>query len=139
VQRLLPHHRYVCTRHPVLDRPPDVGQPVVALEDPELHDLVRAQRRHLRLLRRYGTAAAFDAVLTGFLICGHLWDDWRQDWHEICQRWTRCSHYLIPVGCELTSFSANRLFAAVYAQAVELAQVIASPIWGSRARLGDLR
>jgi hypothetical protein len=30
-----------------------------------------ARRAHLRLLHRLGPAATYDAVLTGFLICGH--------------------------------------------------------------------
>jgi hypothetical protein len=65
------HHRYVCTRHRYWIGPPDAGQPATPL-GPELADVVAAQWRHLRLLRRYGSAATHDAVLTGFLICGHL-------------------------------------------------------------------
>jgi hypothetical protein len=38
-------------------------------------DIVAAQRRHLRLVRRYGWAAAYDAVLTSFVICAHLWEN----------------------------------------------------------------
>src|SRR5262249_57767694 len=72
VTRLLPHHRYVCTRHWYWIGPPDAGQPATPL-GPELADIIQAQWRHLRLLRRYGSAATYDAVLTGFLICGHLW------------------------------------------------------------------
>lgn len=53
VARLLPHHRYVCTRHRYWIGPPDAGQPATALGD-ELDDVVRAQRRHLRLLSRHG-------------------------------------------------------------------------------------
>jgi len=34
------------------------------------------------VLRRYGPAAAYDAVLTGFLICGHIWADRLDDWSE---------------------------------------------------------
>ena len=56
VTRLLPHHRYVCTRHRYWIGPPDAGQPATPL-GPELAGIVQAQRRHLRLLRRYGPAA----------------------------------------------------------------------------------
>lgn len=52
VQRLLPHHRYVCTRHQYWIGPPDAGQPATTLDDPDLQDVVRAQRRHTRLMRR---------------------------------------------------------------------------------------
>ena len=74
VTRLLPHHHYVCARHRYWIGPPDAGQPATPL-GPGLADIVQAQRRHLRLLRRYGPEAAYDAVLTGFLLCGHLRTD----------------------------------------------------------------
>ena len=70
VTHLLPHHRYVCTRHRYWVGPPDIDQPATALGG--LDDIVRAQRHHLRLLCRHGPAAGYDAVLTGFLFCGHL-------------------------------------------------------------------
>ena len=43
-----------------------------------LDEIVAAQRHHLRLLRRHGPAATYDAVLTGFLICGHIWAERRR-------------------------------------------------------------
>lgn len=73
----------------------------------------------LRLVRRLGWAAAYDAVLTGFLICAHHWsnikpasdtDAWR--------RWHQRAHTLTPAGTARTTFSASRLFAAVYPEAV---------------------
>jgi hypothetical protein len=130
------HHRYVCTRHRYWIGPPDAGQSATPLEA-ELHDLVRAQRRHLRLLRRYGRAVTFDAVLTGFLICGHLWGDRLADWSEMSRQWTCRSHNLIPVGLESTDFSASRLFAAIYPEAVDIAALVASPTWRSLAT-GDV-
>ena len=60
VTRLLPHHRYVCTRHRYWTGPPDAGQPATPL-GPELASIVQAQWRHLRLLRRHGPAATYDA------------------------------------------------------------------------------
>jgi hypothetical protein len=133
VARLLPHHRYVCTRHRYWIGPPDAGQPATALGD-DLDEVVRAQRRHLRLLRRHGPAATFDAVLTGFLVCGHLWDDRPEaDTTSWQRRWERRTKVLIPVGAEAATFSAFRLFAAVYPEAVALATVIASPTWRQQA------
>ena len=133
VARVLPHHRYVCTPHRHWIGPPDAGQPAAPLDSPELHDVIRAQRRHLHLLRRHGPAVTFDAVLTGLLLCADLWDDPREDWQAISRRWTRRGQYLIPVGHESMHFSASRLFAAVYPEAVELAHVLATPTWRSLA------
>lgn len=132
VTRLLPHHRYVCTRHRYWIGPPDAGQQATAL-GPELADIVSAQWRHLRLLRRYGTAATYDAVLTGFLICGHLRTSQPRDppgpWHQ----WTRRAQVLAPPGSEASHFSASRVFAAAYPEAVNLAGLITSPAWRTLA------
>ena len=137
IARLLPHHRYVCTRHRYWIGPPDAGQPATPL-GPALADIVQAQWRHLRLLRRYGTELTYDAVLTGYLICGHLWDyqpgEWATPWH----RWNRRAQILIPAGLESTQFSASRIFAAAYPEAVNLAGVIGSPRW-RRLATGDTR
>ena len=135
VTRLLPHHRYVCTRHRYWIGPPDAGQPATPL-GPELASIVQAQRRHLRLLRRHGPAATYDAVLTGFLLCGHLWTDQPGDWYGPRQRWTRRAEILIPPGAESSQFSASRIFAAAYPEAVTLASLIASPAWRSLAADG---
>ena len=131
VARLLPHHHYVCTRHRYWIGPPDAGGPATALDAgvPEFDDIVSAQRRHLRLLRRNGSATAFDAILTGFLICGHLWDERLEQWHQIVTRWSRRAALLIPNGAEHTQFSASRIFAAVYPEAVAIAGLVASPAW----------
>jgi hypothetical protein len=128
VSLLLPHHRYVCTLHQYWTGPPDAGQPATPL-GPELADVVQAQRRHLRLLRSHGTALTYDAVLTGFPICGHLWDHAPRGWDTPWQRWNRRARALIPVGLEATRFSASRIFAAAYPEAIDLASVIASPRW----------
>ena len=132
VTRLLPHHRYVCTRHRYWIGPPDIDQRTTALRG--LDDIVGAQRHHLRLLRRYGAAATYDAVLTGFLFSGHLWADRRRhDGVGVQRGWTRRADVLIPPGTETATFSASRLFAAVYPEAVSLAGLIASPTWRHRA------
>ena len=132
VTRLLPHHRYVCTRHRYWIGPPDIDQRATALRG--LDDIVGAQRHHLRLLRRYGAAATYDAVLTGFLFSGHLWADRRRhDGVGVQRGWTRRADVLIPPGTETATFSASRLFAAVYPEAVSLAGLIASPTWRHRA------
>jgi hypothetical protein len=122
VTRLLPHHRYVCTRHRYWIGPPDVDQRATALGG--LDHLARAQRHHLRLLRLHGAAATYDAVLTGFLLCGHLWAERREDGVGVHREWTRRAEVLIPVGTETVTFSASRLFAAVYPEAVRLAGLI---------------
>jgi hypothetical protein len=128
VTRLLPQHRYVCTRHSYWIGPPDAGQPATPLGRP-VQDIVRAQQRHLRLVRRYGVAAAYDAVLTGFLICGHLWGDHPQTPVDAWHRWTLRAEVLIPTGSSLGEFSASRLFAAVYPEAVDVAALVSSPPW----------
>ncbi|MBA2324539.1 hypothetical protein [Streptomyces sp. A5-4] len=133
VTRLLPHHRYVCTRHRIWIGPPDINQTA------DLHALpavVDAQRRHLRLLHRHGWANTFDAVLTALSFCGHAWDAIRppeDPWH-VWHTWDARAHVLIPAERALSTYSASRLFAAVYPEAVNLAAIIASPHW---RRLAD--
>ncbi len=136
VARLLPHHRYVCTRHSYWIGPPDAGQPATPLGW-QLQDLVRAQRRHVRLVRRYGFVAAYDAVLTGFLICGHLWGDQAKTPVDAWHRWTLRAEVLIPTESGPGEFSASRLFAAVYPEAIDVAACIASPAW-RRLAAGDV-
>ncbi|WP_253772583.1 hypothetical protein [Goodfellowiella coeruleoviolacea] len=116
VLHLLGHRTYVCTRHQVWIGPPDqVDHPQPSLAG--LPEVVAAQHRHLRLLRRVSPAATFDAVLTGFLICAQRWNfadlDTAADsdaWHE----WDRRADLFTPPGAESETFSASRLFAASY-------------------------
>lgn len=129
VQRLLPHHHYLCTRHRYWIGPPDAGQSAAPLTHPALRDVLRAQRRHLQLLRRYGAAAAFDAVLTGYLICAHAWADPSEDWQALTARFDHRAQRLIPVGSESDQFSASRIFAATYPEAIDSAELIAAPAW----------
>jgi hypothetical protein len=128
VVRLLPHHRYVCSQHQYWIGPPDAGQPATRL-GVELEAVIRAQRQHVRLLRRHGSAAAFDAVLTGFLICGHMWSGPPHSDDDVWHQWTHRAEILIPPGSEATEYSASRLFAAIYPEAVALAALIACPAW----------
>jgi len=65
--------------------------------------------------------------------CGHLWTDQPGDWDGPWQRWTRRAEILIPPGAESSQFSAARIFAAAYPEAVALAHLIASPAWRSLA------
>ena len=102
----------ICTRHRYWVGPPDIDQPATGVGG--LDDIVRAQRHHLRLLGRHGPAAGYDAVLTGFLFCGHLWADRRADGVGVHREWTRRAEVRIPPGTETATFSASRLFAAVY-------------------------
>jgi TniQ len=134
VTRLLAHHRYVCTRHRYWIGPPDIDQPATPLAG--LDDIVAAQRHHLRLLHRHGCAMVYDAVLTGLMICGHFWNEPVQTPNGAWNRWTRRADLLIPPGTESGTFSASRLFAAVYPEAVNLAALISSPTW-RRLATGD--
>lgn len=130
VWRLLPHHHYVCTRHRYWIGPPDIGQPATALGSGEVaNELVRAQKTHHRLVARYGTAAVFDAVLTGFLICAYLWDHYQREQTGAMREWVRRIDRLIPPGTELGTFTASLIFAAVYPEAVSLAGLLAAPAW----------
>lgn len=131
VRRLLPHHHYVCTRHRYWIGPPDAGQLPTPLHDQVGDQIVAAQHRHNRLLARYGASAVFDAVLTGFLICGHLWNQppTRDQTTAAGRLWGRRARLLIPIGTETTTYSTSLLFAAVYPEAVSLAELIASSSW----------
>ena len=128
--RLLPHHRYVCLRHRYWIGPPDIPAPPTPLAG--LPEIIRAQRRHLRLLRRHGWAATYDAVLTGFLLCAHLWN---RPTGPLLDIWPRRTAAL--VGDPPTEFTASRVFAAVYPEAVDLAAVLAAPSWRRRAHGDD--
>ena len=136
VLQLLGHHRYACTRHRVWIGPPDLTdhpQPDLT----PLPEIVAAQHVHLRLLRRIGPAATFDAVLTGFLICAHRWKS-RHDPTPTDARhhWARRAETLIPPGTETLTFSASRLFAATYPEAVSIAEMIGTLHW-RRLAAGD--
>ncbi|MFF9792398.1 hypothetical protein [Streptomyces bacillaris] len=86
----------------------------------------------------------FDAVLTAFGFCGHIWnsaDDHPKQrgpdhiWHT----WDARTRVLIPEDDEALmygSYSTSKLFAAVYPEAVSLAVIIASPHW---RRVADAR
>ncbi|MGW0747989.1 hypothetical protein ACWD3L_00750, partial [Streptomyces sp. NPDC002587] len=132
VTRLFPHHRYVCLRHRTWIGPPDVDKPAADLR--EIPAIVDAQRRHLRLLSRRGWAATYDAVLTAFSFCGHIWDSVRppEDPRHVWHTWDARARVLIPPHDESTAFraySTSKLFAAVYPEAIGLASIIASPYW----------
>lgn len=137
VFRLFPHHRYVCTRHRYWIGPPDINRPGPVLDD--FPEIVAAQRRHLRLVRRHGWAPTYDAVLTAFMICAHLWenafnvafDPANAPLGLILKRavWTMRTMVFIPPGTEEKTFTTAKLFAAIYPDAVNIAELIASPIW----------
>ena len=111
---LLPHHRYVCTRHRFWIGPPDLlDRPCPSLDDcPRLSQPSAGTCGCSPL----GPAAAFDAVLTGFLICAHRWGHpdptSGEELHEVL--WTTRSFILIPKDSELHTFSASKLFACLY-------------------------
>lgn len=131
VYRLLPHHEYACTRHRYWIGPPDINRPGPHL--PALPEIITAQHRHLRLVRRHGWMPVHDGVLTGFLICGHLWRWQPPGTAGKRPLWERRGQALIPPGQAATQFSASRVFAAVYPEAVSLAAVLALPRWQAPA------
>ncbi|WP_258527971.1 TnsA-like heteromeric transposase endonuclease subunit [Streptomyces sp. NBRC 110611] len=138
VVRLLPHHAYICLRHGAWIGPPDIDH--LAVDLAPFPEIVDAQRRHLLLLRRYGWAPTYDAVLTALMICAHIWyGDGRPltDVFGVWNIWDDRVHHLIPLDPEkqdYIAYSASKLFAAVYPEAVTLAPLIASPYW---RRLAD--
>ncbi|RLK58434.1 hypothetical protein [Actinokineospora cianjurensis] len=129
VLQLLAHHDYVCTRHRIWIGPPDhTDHPQPHLD--ALPEIVTAQHRHRRLLHRLGPAATYDAVLTGFLICAHRWNTTHTTRDsDATYHWRRRAELLIPPGTETTTFSASRIFAAVYPEAVTLAELLGSLHW----------
>ncbi|MFH8411073.1 hypothetical protein ACH4FX_40840 [Streptomyces sp. NPDC018019] len=131
VVRLLPHHTYVCLRHGTWIGPPDVDH--LAVDLARLPEIIDAQRRHMLLLRRYGWAATYDAVLTALMLCAHIWSvDGRPKPFGSWDTWDDRLHLLIPFDRkkqEYVDYSTSRLFAAVYPEAVTLAPLIASPYW----------
>ncbi|YCK40238.1 hypothetical protein ACNF49_41090 [Actinomadura sp. ATCC 39365] len=137
VFRLFPHHRYVCTRHQYWIGPPDINHPGPHLEI--FPDIVAAQRRHLRLVRRHGWASTYDAVLTAFMICAHLWEqdpDGNPGMALNQAVWNVRSFVFIPKNTEQETFSASRLFAAIYPEAISIAALLGSPTW-RRLAAGD--
>ncbi|MFF3693794.1 TniQ family protein [Streptomyces sp. NPDC002221] len=132
IVHLLPHHLYVCTKHRIWIGPPDTGEQTTPLD--ALPEVVHAQHRHLRLIRRRGWEVTYDAVLTGLLVCAQLWSlpegDNGAAWHN----WVRRANLLIPPGTSETTFSVARLCAAVYPEAIDLASVFASLYWRHQAQ-----
>ncbi|MGI5292004.1 hypothetical protein ACQEVF_53070 [Nonomuraea polychroma] len=140
VFRIFPHHRYGCTRHGYWIGPPDINHPGPYLEI--FPDIVAAQRRHLRLVHRHGWAAAYDAVLTALMICAHLWEQDPDNPYSTSVLalnqvvWNVRSFVFIPKNAERETFSASRLFAAIYPEAISIAVLIGSPAW-RRLAAGD--
>ena len=127
VLHILPHHRYVCARHNHWIGPPDLDRPSFSLT--HLPEITRAQHRHHRLVRRRGFIAAYDGVLTGFLLCAGLWNKPGRLRCHAADAWDHRADLLVPKEQEPTLFSASRMFAALYPEAVTLATIIASPTW----------
>lgn len=136
VIQLLGHYHYACTRHSVWIGPPDQvdhPQPDLTL----LPEIITAQHAHRRLLRKLGSAATFDAVLTGFVFCANRWGlDDDLGTHDARHHWNRRATLLIPPGTEDETFSVSRLFAVTYPEAVDLAEVIGTLHWRRQAAGG---
>ncbi|MFD8910597.1 hypothetical protein [Streptomyces sp. NPDC059575] len=132
VTRILPHHRYVCTRHRLWLCPSDADGHTTPLD--ALPEIVQAQRRHLRILQRHGWAITYDAVLTAILICGQQWSLSENENGEAWHDWIRRANILIPPGTAEATFSVARLCAVVYPEAVALAPLFASSFWRQKAQ-----
>ena len=86
-------------------------------------------------------------VLTGFMVCGHLWENgFGAAFHPdstlvgvLHKRsfWDMRSSVFIPPGTEQQTFSASRLFAAVYPEAIDIAAILSSPTWRKLAAGDD--
>jgi hypothetical protein len=124
----------VCLRHNHWIGPPDLDRPSFSLDG--LPEIGRAQHHHDRLLRRHGWAAAYDAVLTGFLLCAGLWNDPPRSPIDARYIWDVRAAILVPHRRESATFSASRMFAAIYPEAVAVAELIASPFWRAHAHGG---
>ncbi|MGW6604283.1 hypothetical protein [Streptomyces sp. NPDC055036] len=137
VVRLPPHHTYVCLRHGTWIGPPDIDHPAADLAG--FPDIIDAQRRQWLVLRRYGWAATYDAVLTALMLCAHIWyGEGRPltDVSGVWNSWDDRVHHLIPFDPEkedYINYRTSRLFAVVYPEAVALAPLIASPHWRGMA------
>jgi len=133
---ILPHHRYVCLRHRYWIGPPDTALPSPPLND--LPEIVTAQQAHHRLLRRYGWAITYDAILTGFMFCGWFWEKHDRQFDmsmidTVFDEWIRRTAILIPPGTANATFTASKLFAVTYPEAVKIAGLVASPHWRAQA------
>jgi hypothetical protein len=87
VFRVLARHSYACNRHHYWIGPPDItSHPLPALDG--LPEVITAQRRHHHLTRQHSWAAAYDAILTGFLICASIWNQSPQgEFPAVRARW----------------------------------------------------
>ena len=131
ILRVLPHHRYVCLRHNHWIGPPDLDRPSFSLD--RFPAITHAQHKHHRLVRQRGFIAAYDAVLTGFLLCAGVWNNPERHRCKTADIWDHRARLLVPKGDESTRFSASRMFAAIYPEAVAVAAIIASPTWRNLA------
>jgi hypothetical protein len=86
-------------------------------------------RPGVQRLGRLGPAATFDAVLTGFVLCGHRWNGQTSGDTDVHHQWARRADLLTPRGTENETFTKSRLFAAVYPEAVRIAEIIGSLHW----------
>jgi hypothetical protein len=117
----LRHRRWVSSLS--ADDQPDLnGQP----------DIIRAHRRHLRLVRRLGR----DAVAAGYAQA-----------REVCQDWLARAWHLDGYSQRMAIFhgpdwgrawTSATVAAAMYPQAVALARLLSSPYWQAQVRTGDL-
>jgi hypothetical protein len=141
VMRLFAHHQYACHRHGYWLGPPDVGQDHNLRPLTDLPEILTAQRKHHRLVRAYGPIPVFDAIIHAFKICAVLWKSGPEETygHSRWWHWDQRLDRLIPKTDSRTMFSHSRCYAAIYPEAVRIAELLASPTWRAKgtAPLGD--
>lgn len=132
VVRFFAHHEFVCTRHgywigPPVPTIPDLRPRQLARLVPEL---VTAQRRHTRLLRRRGWRHVFNAFDVSIAVCV---DRRFQQRIDVPGRrsWQERIDLLIPTR---TRFNTSVFLAAFYPEIVNLARLFCSPTWRAVAR-----
>lgn len=132
VVRFFAHHEFVCTRHgywigPPVPTIPDLRPRQLARLVPEL---VTAQRRHTRLLRRQGWRHVFNAFDVSIAVCV---DRRFQQRIDVPGRrsWQERIDLLIPTR---TRFNTSVFLAAFYPEIVNLARLFCSPTWRAVAR-----
>jgi hypothetical protein len=128
----LPEHRHVCVRHDIWlgsVGPAEYGptEPEGPVDVRPLPIIRSAQRRHQRLVRRYGETATFDAVRTA----REIWDRNNQPRFLSYREWDWLR--VFRPGADEVSLHDPLAHAIRYPTIVTIAGVLASPVWQAAA------
>jgi hypothetical protein len=121
-----PAEEMVCLRHLRWTGSDDPLQPALDRQP----DIVEAQRRHRRLVRRHGR----EEVTAGTEVAGHICHKWYQ-WRQKDAEFNRRLEVFHGPGWVLPQVHPT-IRAAAYPQVVALARLLASPYWRALA-VGD--